>query len=323
MARLLAVRSPASSPILELALVVTPRVLVSGATGFVGRHVQAHLRGIGWDVVPWSSGLDPGSAPIDYFVDLAARTDIRWSLEHPDACLHQNLRTTVRFLEWARVRRPRAYVHLSTVEQRDVRNPYAAGKAAQEAACWAYRASYGVPVTVLEADILVGGGQPATKVVPSMIQAIRDGYPVPIWERDGVPGWRYYASVSSATDAIRFLLEAEPVPDVDRPRFLMPGHRLTNYELAVIVARFLGRGPSEWVAGYSEMPDHIRLGSEPDGRLLTALGWSEPVTFLDEVRRLLSHWSAWSSPRAGGVRDFDRVDYSSDWWREKVGGTPW
>lgn len=159
---------------------MTQRAVVTGANGFIGRTLVAHLVGAGWkvlavDKVP-CQGLSVDSltadvsAPgvLDPHLDgdtvvfhLAASADIRTSVADPRMDFSNNVGGLFETLESARGRGSR-FVFASSASVFDAGNdlpwteaglqrpmsPYAAGKLAGEAYCSAYHRCYGVDVRV-------------------------------------------------------------------------------------------------------------------------------------------------------------------------------
>ena len=173
------------------------RVLLTGANGFVGRHLTAALAARGHDVVPADRSVqDPNGVEVDVtdplavraafdlarpdaVAHLAAQAFVPASLADPDTTFAVNARGTLHVLEAARAVahdgvRPRLLIVSSAdvygAQPRDAfplretvaplpRNPYAASKVAAEALALAYARSYGVDAVVTRAFNHIGPGQ--------------------------------------------------------------------------------------------------------------------------------------------------------------------
>jgi GDP-4-dehydro-6-deoxy-D-mannose reductase len=172
------------------------RVLVTGARGFVGRHLTAALRERGHDVVAADRGVDENVLPVDVtdvlsvraafelarpdaVAHLAAEAFVPASLADPDATFDVNAHGTLHVLDAARAAAadgpsPRVLVVSSAdvygVQPREAyplretvapqpRNPYAASKVAAEAFAVAYARSYGVDAVVTRAFNHIGPAQ--------------------------------------------------------------------------------------------------------------------------------------------------------------------
>ena len=171
------------------------RILVTGAAGFVGRHLCAHLRASGHDVTPLTSVRSGGDVAVDLreqalvgsvfartnpdaVVHLAARYSPK-GLEDMEALVSENVAVARNVLAAAYASVPRARVILMSSsavygpvprernpigEGEPLRPvlPYGASKAAVEAIASVYRAQ-GLDVVVARAFNLAGPGQgPAT-----------------------------------------------------------------------------------------------------------------------------------------------------------------
>jgi UDP-glucose 4-epimerase len=156
------------------------RALVTGANGFIGRRLVAHLAERGRDVVAVDrvpcTGVPGPSIVLDVrtpgalaglldgettVFHLAAWADIRRSLEDPRGDFDSNVRGLFEVIESARHAGARV-VFASTASVFDTGNvlpwaerayrrpasPYAAGKLAGEAYCQAFHRSYGVDVRI-------------------------------------------------------------------------------------------------------------------------------------------------------------------------------
>jgi GDP-4-dehydro-6-deoxy-D-mannose reductase len=173
------------------------RVLVTGANGFVGRHLSAALRARGHEVVPADRAVhEEGGVAVDVTDALAVRA--AFDLARPDAVAHLaaqaavpaslrdpgetfaiNAGGTLHVLDAARAlaeegvrarvlvvssadvygAQPREAYPLRETAPPLPRNPYAASKAAAEALALAYAHSFAVDAVVTRAFNHVGPGQ--------------------------------------------------------------------------------------------------------------------------------------------------------------------
>ena len=172
------------------------RVLVTGARGFVGRHLTAALRARGHDVVEADRGAGEDVLPVDVtdalavraafdlarpdaVAHLAAQAFVPASVAEPGATFETNARGTLHVLDAARaVEDDGLHPRLLVVSTADVygaqpreafplretvaplpRSPYAASKVAAEALALAYARSFGVDAVVTRAFNHIGPGQ--------------------------------------------------------------------------------------------------------------------------------------------------------------------
>ncbi|MGD9696635.1 MAG: GDP-mannose 4,6-dehydratase [Thermoleophilia bacterium] len=198
------------------------RVLITGASGFAGRHLSVHCGLLGHEVhalvrpgregaviaaAPHPADLtDAGSvarvvtsvAP-DAVMHLAGASSVGASFGDPEGTWRINLGGTLAVLEALRREAPetRALVVTSgeiygrvPVEELPVTeatalnplSPYGASKAAADLAAAQYRASYGMPVVRVRAFNHVGPGQDPRFVLPNVARQIARA------ERDGAEG---------------------------------------------------------------------------------------------------------------------------------------
>lgn len=323
------------------------RVLLTGATGFVGGNVLRRiLDHTDWHVVAphrplthWvhpvsdrletvpvdMSTVDPVWAhnilgPVDVVMNLASDTDIPRAIREPARSLEINTRLMSTVLEYARKACSKLFLHMSTNEvygagtepHREwdpIRpdNPYAAGKAAQEAMAHAWWRTYRVPVVITNTMNPFGPGQPAGKFVPVCLDRIADGGVVPIQaDAQGRPASRQYIHAANLADAWIFLarryLDAgpPPFPLIDRPeRFNIAGHVSIDN---VAMFHALKAATRSVVVDFESLPvsDYIlnpgaqaRPGRDVhhalDTTRMEALGWRPPLGFREALEDTVRH----------------------------------
>jgi nucleoside-diphosphate-sugar epimerase len=166
---------------------------VTGASGFIGQHLVAHLRRKGQDVRPLSrsTGFDlmQHELPLDG-VDLvyhvAARTFVPSAWEDPVGFHYVNAHGTVRVLEQCR-RRGVAVVYVSAyvygepsslpikeTAPTQVNNPYSFSKLMGEEACQFFARTFGMQVAIFRLFNVYGPGQDENFLIPSIIKQVRD-----------------------------------------------------------------------------------------------------------------------------------------------------
>lgn len=196
------------------------RFLVTGADGFCGAHIIAHLIEQGVEVVgmvrreplrlpvlgvevplvyhdlaePISPQVSAEIGPVDVVLSLASSTDIAGSISDPLRVFRENIDVVGNLAEWARHQPIEAFVQISSeevygpaphhphVEWEPIRpsTPYSASKAAQEALLISMWRSNGLPLVILNAMNMIGPMQPSTKLVPTILRKLLAGKTVPL-----------------------------------------------------------------------------------------------------------------------------------------------
>lgn len=256
---------------------------------------------------PVSSTVMDRFAGCEVIYNVASESHVDRSISHPRSFIRNNLDLIVNVLEIARAVRPRMVLQMSTDEvygpaYGDYRhaewetiapsNPYSASKAAQEAVCFAYWRTYGVPVVITNTMNIIGEMQDPEKFLPMIIRNVRDGKPVTVHTApDGTAGSRFYLHARNLADAWTYLADSlvpNSYADGDRmpSRFNIVGEReVRNDELVAMVAGFMDLPfEIERVSFHASRPGHD-LRYALDGRRLAGLGWEQPVPLEESLRR--------------------------------------
>jgi nucleoside-diphosphate-sugar epimerase len=267
------------------------RALVTGAGGFVGRHLVARLRADGWDFAALTRAdvdlADPAAAATAV---RAADPDVVFSLAAGRAkgtAAERAATVQVNTSPWlvdALPDRCRAVVRLgSSTEYAASRHPLAedaaleprgffgATKAAGSILLQAAAAECGVRATVLRAFQVYGPGDHATRLVPVVLAAARTGGTVPLPARLSRRDWVW---VGDVVDACVRAAEQEALPDgtvlnigtgvqTSTEELIATAERVTGRPIATAPGAHPGRDwdTADWVADPSAA--RRRLGWQP------------------------------------------------------------
>jgi UDP-glucose 4-epimerase len=295
------------------------RVLVTGGSGFIGRHVVSELSADGAQVrvVDLQPHPDPSvevvigdiadpavlerafAGGFDSIVHLAAVTSVLRSIEHPDLTYRTNVAGTHNLLEAGRAAGVKSLAFASTnavtgpMEQPKITEtarlrpltPYGATKAAGEMLMSAYTASYGLRCACIRLTNVYGPGMQAKdSIVARLMRAIRLGTTFEIYG-DGNQV-RDYVHAADVVQAMRLALTDERWAG---PVVIGSGTSLSVHEVLAAVRAVSGaelpvrHGPAK----PGEMPAVI-----VDPAKARAAGW-EP-DFPDLSDGLVGVWDEWS-----------------------------
>lgn len=294
------------------------RLLVTGGSGFIGRHVVAEMMAGGREVrvvdlnphpnpaVPVTIGdiAEPGvldeafKGGVDAVVHLAALTSVLRSVGEPDATFRTNVAGTSAVLEQARRRGVATVVFASTnavagpveggpiTEDIPLRplTPYGATKAAAEMLLSCYDTSYGVRTVALRLTNVYGTGMAAKdSIVARLMRSVLSGSTFGIYG-DGLQR-RDYVHVSDVVAAVRSAL----ADNLWRgPTVIGSGSSVSVLELLDAVREVTGSplDARHEPARPGEMPAVVVNISRAVGR-----GWSPTVALKDGLKGVWEEWS--------------------------------
>lgn len=186
------------------------KVLVTGASGFVARHVIEHLSANGHepittDVVgPVNTGSitdksfvleELGRLEFEAIVHLAGIADLRKTIENPHLCFEVNSYGTLNMLELAARKNVERFVYASSANvygapkrnpvSEDApfqpRVPYDYSKVAAESFVMGYHSSTGLPVAITRSWLLFGEYDAPTRAVPRFIRSCIKNEPIKLF----------------------------------------------------------------------------------------------------------------------------------------------
>ena len=277
-------------------------ILVTGATGFIGSHLERALRAAGYNVVLHSRNLgDIACCKLDFsdighVFHLAALTFVPESWKDPLGYYRVNVLGTVNVLEYCRQHNASITLMSSYVYGRPIRlpiseddalqafNPYSHTKILAEEASRYYQGQFQIPVTIVRPFNIYGPGQNRRFLIPKILaQAVRPE-PGPIVVADLRPR-RDFIFVSDLIDLLirtAFRTEAGVFNAGS-------GSSLSVNEVIEAVNELLP-APRQILAEGSHRPEEVFDVVADISRARQELDWIPRTTFRDGVRATLKKW---------------------------------
>lgn len=258
----------------------------------------------------------------DCIVNFAAETHVDRSILDPEGFIRTDVLGTHQLLEAAREAGHPRFLQVSTDEvygdveapARSVetdpirpRSPYSASKAGGEMLCFAYHATYGLPVVVTRGSNTYGPYQYPEKIVPLFITQALELLPLPVYGDGGAV--RDYLYVDDHARGIAAVLaqgragEAYNLGRGDQP--------INGVKVAQTVLRLTGRDEA-LVQHVLDRPGHDRRYAL-DCSKARALGWEPRVDFEEGMAETVSWYQDrrdwWEPIKSGEFLDFYRRNY--------------
>jgi GDP-4-dehydro-6-deoxy-D-mannose reductase len=297
------------------------RVLITGASGFAGRHLAAACAAAGDDVNGISrtgetrvdlldaaaAGDIVGASRPEVVYHLAARAHVGESWRDPAATLHDNVAMTLNVLEAVRVHAPEATVvavgsgelygppaQLPVDEAAPLRpqNPYAVSKASADLLAGFYADAYGLRVIRARAFNHAGPGQAPTYAIASFAQQVAraaDAGEDPIRIVTGNPDTRRdYTDVRDVVRAYR-LLAARAEPGIYN---ICSGRTASTTELIDRLATAAGVRVEHEIDPALLRPHEVMELRGSYDALREATGWEPQIPLEQTLSDALAWWRA-------------------------------
>ena len=292
------------------------RIFVTGAAGFVGRHLTAKLRAQGHEVVATDRELDVSDAAVlapfvartqpEAIVHLAAVSSVAASQENPALAYRVNYLGTHALLEAAAAHAPRARVLLvgsgecygsappgappfTEASPLRPRSPYARTKAAADllGLAWAER---GLDVVRVRPFNHTGAGQSDVFVASSFARQlveIERGQRPGVLHVGNLESVRDFLDVADVVDAYALLCD----PRAPAGAYNVASGRGTSAGVLLEqLCAFAQLAPRVEVDPARLRPTDCSVGDA--SRLRAATGWAPKVPFATTLAGLLAHWRA-------------------------------
>lgn len=279
------------------------KVLVTGASGFIGKALVSRLKASGHKVVPIDSAsgdiadpetLDRFSQPnIAHVFHLAGRTFVPDSWHDPLSFGKTNVLGTINVLEFCRKSNASltyvsAYIYghpetlpISEDSQIKPSNPYALTKRLAEEACEFYAAAYGMKVTTIRPFNVYGIGQGANFLIPLIIEQALTGSQIVV--KDLLPK-RDYVYLDDLTRALLATL------DTNTENYnvinIGSGTSLSVKEVIDVVQDVAGTS-KEIVSDNQVRANELMDVIADISKAKTILGWEPEYSFRDGIEKII------------------------------------
>lgn len=283
----------------------TKIILVTGATGFIGKHLVAALNKGGYSVHSFSKSLGRDickqeafnpfiDKEIDVVFHLAAEIFIPDSWNNMGIFYKTNTLGTQHVLEFCRKTNAKlvyvsAYIYgipqyLPIDENHPVlpNNPYAHSKFLAEELCKFYARQIGVKSVILRPFNIYGAGQGDSFLIPALLKQIKEAGKIEV--KDDTPK-RDYLYISDFIEACILAMDYGKDFNIFN---VGSGTSLSVKQVVEIVIECYGKG-IEWISRgekrINEIPETIA-----DCRLIKdALGWKPKVPFEKGIKEILNY----------------------------------
>ncbi len=274
---------------------------------------------------------------VDTIIHFAAESHVDRSILGPEEFVRTNVMGTFTLLECARTlwqgKEGCHFHHVSTDEvygslgdtgffyettPYDPRSPYSASKASSDHLVMAYHHTYGLSITLSNCSNNYGPYQFPEKLIPVMIQNIRDEKPLPVYgDGRNIRDWLYVDDHNSGVWAIVTKGRSGETYNIGGENE-WENIKLVH-TLCELMALKTGRGDTAYykklITFVKDRPGHDRRYAINCDKIKSELGWKQAYTF-DKGLAATVDWylsnEAWSeSVRSGEYRKWIEKNYST------------
>jgi nucleoside-diphosphate-sugar epimerase len=287
------------------------KVLVTGASGFVARHVTEYLLAhghepISTDVVGTSNPgsitdksfvfEDLGRLDFEAVVHLAGIADLKKTIDNPHLCFEVNAYGTLNVLELALRKNVKRFVYASSAnvygapiknpvdEQApfEPRVPYDFSKVAAEAFVMGYRASKGLPVAISRSWLLFGEYDAPNRAFPRFIGSCLRNEPIKLFNAG-----RDTTAPSHARNYGKLVAEMIENESAVGQAFNFGGERVVSIrELAELIKRLTGSSSElQMLPPRSEAELEPQVSYPSTEKMQRLLGYTYEVDLEEGIRR--------------------------------------
>jgi len=248
---------------------------------------------------------------IDYILNCASISHVDTSIEDPIYVWESNTRLIGNILEYARsLKSLKKFIHCSTDEvfgaaedgyahhEWDViapSNPYAASKAAQDALCFTYWRTYGLPVSITHCMNMIGTKQDPEKYLPKIISRVASSREVVVHGSENNVGSRMYLDCRNLIDAWLFMFRNIEFNQYSEScnrmtKFNVAGlEEISNLDLAKRVAELMDEPLLYRFEDFHKTrPGHDRRYALDSSKILEA-GWKPPIALDQTLSEVIAH----------------------------------
>lgn len=263
------------------------KVLVTGASGFIGKHLVAELRNSEFEAIEANRASGDISAVstwsnfsrADAVVHLAASTFVPDSWKDPGGFLRVNLQGTACALDYCRQNNAlfiymSSYLYgnpgelpLAETARLVAPNPYALSKKLSEEVCKFYADEYGVKVTIFRPFNVYGPGQSSRFLIPSILGQAASGIRIRVGD---LRPRRDYIFVEDLVDAVIKAIRSASAYNVFN---LGTGTSYSVSELIALVQDVMGTSLPVESAGDQRQGEILDTVADIS-KAMTVLGWA-------------------------------------------------